>query len=368
MGKLLKGLMYLGGGIMLVLTCILCIVLIRRCIKAEQIKIKTPNGIQEKVYVNLGGIEQYIQIRGEDKSNPVIIFLHGGPGNTISHLAYYYQPYLEANYTIVNWDQRGSGRTYYRNEDLDVKTQLSTEILLEDLDDLVDYTRETLGQEKVIIMGHSWGTLLGSKYVLAHPEKVESYIGIGQAVSLKEGYLYSSYEAIKKAEAQGDTKVAQALAEATERFANTHTLEDFDFNDFIKMQQYSMKYNAYDGAVSTFEMIDMLLTSPELSWEDIKWFFKTSDYSQVLAMQGPLVSDCFFGFNIYDIGSHYEVPVHYITGTCDVSTPADLTEAYYETVVAPHKSMTQVPDAGHLIFFDDPQGFSEVVKQLLSGE
>lgn len=366
MRNIFRGLAYIGSGLGIVIICIVCILCMVRWIKTKEIKITTPNGIQENGYVNIGGIEQYVQIRGKDKNNPVIIFLHGGPGNTIAHLSYYYQPELESQYTFVNWDQRGSGRTYYRNDDLDVKSQLSTEILLEDLDELIDYVRERFNQDQVIVMGHSWGTLLGSKYVLAHPEKVLAYIGIGQVVSLKEGYLYSSNEALEKARAKGDREVVNKLEGAIETFSKTNIIDAFDFNNFIKMQQYTMKYNAYEGQMSSLKMLWMMVTSPELSWADIKWFFKTSNPSNLITLQGPLLNDCLFGLNLYEFGNEYKVPMHFITGAYDVSTPIELAESYYETMVTPTKSITRIPDTGHLIFFDNPKLFSSVVEDILS--
>ncbi|MGL6173685.1 MAG: alpha/beta fold hydrolase [Cellulosilyticaceae bacterium] len=364
MRRVLNGLTYGGIGMIVIIVLIVSILLSIRWIKAEKLKITTPNGIQEKRYINLGGIEQYVQIRGEDRDNPVIVFLHGGPGNTISHLAYQYQTDLESQYTFVNWDQRGSGRTYYKNLNLNVQSQLSTKILLNDLDELIDYIRDELNQEQVIIMGHSWGTLLGSQYALAHPDKVLAYVGIGQVVSLKEGYVYSANKAIEKAQEQGDNKMAEQLEVTKNIFSNTNTLEVFDFNNFIKMQQATMRYNMYEGQMSNFKMVWMMITSPELSFEEIKWFFKTSNPTNLVALQGPLLSDCFFELNLNDFSSQYSMPVYYISGEYDVSTPIELVEEYYNSIEAPTKSIIRMPNTGHLPFFDDPQGFSEVIKIL----
>ncbi|MGL4346163.1 MAG: alpha/beta fold hydrolase [Cellulosilyticaceae bacterium] len=365
MKLIFRFLTYTGLGIGVLLVLLICVLFTLRWINSQKIKIKTPQGIQENAYIRLGGIDQYIQIRGEDTENPIIVFLHGGPGNTMSHLSYIYQPYLEDQYTFVNWDQRGSGRTYYRNENLDVTSLLSTDILLNDLDELVDVMRERFNQDKVIIMGHSWGTLLGSQYVLAHPDKVLTYIGVGQVVALKSGYVYSAQEALKKATPQGKTKDIEQLRISTARFEKTSTLDAFDFNNFINMQQYTMKYHSYKGQLSTLKMLGMILTSPEFSFGDLKWFLKTSNPNNVLALQAPLLEDCFFQFNLYALGQHYQLPVHYITGVYDVSTPITLLEEYYGNLSAPSKTLTAVPDTGHLLFLDNPQAFSHVITHIL---
>ena len=138
-----------------------------RAYNAHQSRIGTDTGIQEGIYVPAGGIEQYLQIRSDDKGNPVILWLHGGPGNPLSYLTYYYQRPLEKDYTIAYWEQRGCGRTFYRNED---SGELTIERLLADTDEVVDYLRERFDQEKIVIAGHSWGTVLGMEYVNTHPD------------------------------------------------------------------------------------------------------------------------------------------------------------------------------------------------------
>ncbi|MGL5380242.1 alpha/beta fold hydrolase [Clostridium sp.] len=366
MKVLFKILKYIGLGLGVLIIVIISITLIKRLIKSSQIKINTVNGIDKGEYVNLGGIEQYVQIRGEDSSNPFVIFLHGGPGNTMTPTAFDYQRYLQSEYTFVNWDQRGCGRTYYNNEDLDVKTELSMDILLNDLDNLVDYIRNKFNKDKVIIMGHSWGALLGSKYILDHPEKVSNYIGVGQVVSLKDGYIYSADQAIIKANENGDKEIANKLQNVKNIFENTSKVEEFDFNNFVQMQQYTMKYNRYKGELSTFKMISTILTSPYLSIKDLQWFFKSNNPDTLLKLQEPLLQKCFFELGINDFGNKYEVPVNYITGEYDVSTPVGILEPYYNAVEAPEKSLTIIPNAGHLVFMENPEEFHIVFREILS--
>ena len=145
------------------------VVLILRLIHRFQYRIKTVNGIEESRYVNINGIKQYILIRGNDRTNPVILFIHGGPASPMGFVAPYYQRELEQDYTIVYYDQRGCGRTYYANAK---QADPTPEQLLADVDAMVDYIRQYLEQEQVIIMGHSWGTILGITYVQMHPDKV----------------------------------------------------------------------------------------------------------------------------------------------------------------------------------------------------
>ena len=141
------------------------------------------NGIDEAQYIMLGGQEQYILMRGENVNNPVIIYLHGGPSSPDGYVTYGFSDYLVDDYTVISWDQRGCGRTYIHNRNVDVNNDTASfEQALVDLDQLVDYARTRFHQDKVIILGHSYGTILGSVYSHKYPEKVDTYIGAAQVI------------------------------------------------------------------------------------------------------------------------------------------------------------------------------------------
>lgn len=128
---------------------------------------------------------------GQDATNPVIIYLHGGPAGLDTFMTYAFSDYLTDEYTFIGWDQRGCGRTYFKNQEKDPNNEtVSFDQALDDLDALVNYACDRFGQDKVIIMGHSYGTTLGSTYVKQHPEKVQAYIGIGQLVSIEDADIY----------------------------------------------------------------------------------------------------------------------------------------------------------------------------------
>src|SRR5690606_2011464 len=109
-----------------------------RFVHARQIEITKADGIQESLFLEIGGTQQYIQIRGEDRDNPIILVLHGGPGSPTSYYSYYWQTELEDDFTLVHWDQRGSGRTYYVSESQTTEV-VTTDLLLADVDEIVTY-------------------------------------------------------------------------------------------------------------------------------------------------------------------------------------------------------------------------------------
>jgi len=169
--RILKG---IGKGLGWVLLTACFVIMAGRNIKYFEHFRLIENGIDEEGYVALGGQHQYVTVRGMNRNNPVIIFLHGGPGAGLTCLNYIFSDPLTSEYTFVGWDQRGCGRTYLNNISVDPDNDTVTfDQLQKDLDELVDHAREKFGQDKVILMGHSWGTVVGSVYAQEHPEKSE---------------------------------------------------------------------------------------------------------------------------------------------------------------------------------------------------
>lgn len=349
--------------ILLVITILLLTVIISgiiflfigRTLHKIQTSIKTSNGVQETVTIQVNGINEQLSIRGENQSNPVILFLHGGPGSPTGCFDYLWEPYLNDQFTIVTYAQRGCGRTYYDNPGAEV----SRELILQDVDKTVDYLRERFGQEKIIIMGHSWGTLIGTLYVQDHPEKVSSYIGVGQAVNTFTGEDIAFNEALRRATEANDTEYITKITNAYEAFCVTHKVD----NNFILYRSMEPKYLKGDKEETVTKAYLKAATSPDLNLQDTKWFLV--DSSKVLmAEDNPLLQD-FFNFDANEM-LNYQVPMYFISGGNDYITPFSAVQSYYEKITAPNKNMILIDGAGHNPFIDVPKEFADKVKQLLS--
>ena len=168
-------------------------VLAGRAVNGLRCRIRGKSGVQRTCYLPLGGAEQYVQIRGEDRSNPILLVLHGGLGNPMACWSFRWQRALERSYTVVHWDQRGCGNTYYRSRE---EARPTLELLLSDLDDLIGLLCREYGRQKVILLGHSWGTYLGARYAARHPEKVSALISVSQMVDFKGSEAASAREAL----------------------------------------------------------------------------------------------------------------------------------------------------------------------------
>ena len=157
--------------------------------KLAPLKDEKGNAIQgsvsEKVWVEINGIEQGMFIRGENPENPVILYLHGGPGTPLLQFISYLEKNerLEKYFTICYWDQRGSGMTYNKSTD---PSTMTVEQMVEDTREVTEYLKERFGQKKIYLIGHSWGSYLGVKTIEKYPENYLAYIGIGQVTNQTE--------------------------------------------------------------------------------------------------------------------------------------------------------------------------------------
>jgi pimeloyl-ACP methyl ester carboxylesterase len=366
--RIKRGIRFLKFVLLSIIVLILIIIFViasARFINARKIKITTNNGVQESIMADIGGIKQYLQIRGQDKSNPVVIFLHGGPGSPMTYINYTYQVPLEKDYTFICWDQRGCGRTYFANQNMDVEKQLSKDILLKDLDEIVDYSRKRFNQDKVIIFGHSWGTVIGSQYAQQHPEKVKAYLGVGQDVSGFNGYVLAANEAMKHAKEKNSPEDVSRLTDLADKLSNPSRENGFRIKQAMETQVLTKKYMPYSGKKSDLEQMWMGIASPSFSLQDARWLLMPANLERFAMMQAPLFEE-FTNFDMNKLNMKYEVPMYFIAGESDWITPTVTAEQYYKNVDAPDKSMIIIKDAGHSPFIDQPERFQEAVSSLLS--
>ncbi len=317
------------------------------------------NGVNEQVYVQLDGSEGFINVFGTSESNPVIISLHGGPGAPSSFVDYDWQDYLTDDYTIVSWDETGCGRSYYHNADVNPHNAgLSFEQQLADLDALVDYCCDRFGQDQVIILGHSYGSMLGSTYVMAHPEKVSAYIGVGQCVNetdyYGEGYAYE--DALRIAQERGDD--TSAMEAAYEDF-----MSDLSLEHLLTLREYTSQYHPQTDMSDTATAAAVF--SPVLGVDDARWYIleikATMGDPFYMELQAPL-EEAMMNFNLYDIGQ-YQVPVLFISGSCDWACPAELVENY----AAEHGlQYTAMEGCGHSPQGQHPDQFASIVEDFLN--
>ncbi|MCR5591489.1 MAG: alpha/beta hydrolase [Lachnospiraceae bacterium] len=336
-----------------------------RNIKQFRHAIAYKDGVNEQIFVQLNDQEEYVSIIGESADNPVIISLHGGPGSPTTFIDYCWQDYLTDEYTVISWDERGCGRSYYRNAGIDPdNATLTFEQQLADLDALVDYACGRFGREQVIILGHSYGSMLGSRYALTHPEKVSAYIGVGQCVNERDYYgeTYSYEDALKTAKERGDDTAE--LETAYERF-----MSDKSIANLLQLRTLT---DVYHPQTVTKDVSTMAaLTSPIAGVDDIRWYM-----IQMSAMSGGtryevLVEKPLGGYMMdFDALEHedaYQMPVLLLSGSCDWICPVGLVEEYADNITAPEVSVHLMEGCGHSPQGQLPEEFAGKIKDFLAG-
>jgi pimeloyl-ACP methyl ester carboxylesterase len=310
------------------------------------------DSVSELIKVRLGGYKQSLLIRGIDKKNPIIIFLHGGPGYPCISYIRKYQTELEKHFVVVNWDQRGSGRSF--SPFIPIKS-MTKEQLISDLDDLVNYIRKRFNASKVIIVGHSWGTVLGISYIQRYPEKVLAYVGIGQVVNNEKseqiGYQFTTEQASKR-------RNEKAIRELEDIGSPPYPLAS------RKMAIQRKWLNKYGGneisVISRNEILKGIFFSPEYSLIDGAKFFLGNVYS-VANLYKYLEDIDFLKSNRV-----FSIPIYFCIGSHDFITPGTLVEEYYKQLSSPKKGIFWFSKSGHEPQLDEKDRFAEVMNEIVA--
>lgn len=362
MKKKIKKAMVIISAILIAMILIAVItIVIARLVNSSKNKIDTENGVQESTYIDGDGIQQYIQIRGEDTDNPVMIFIHGGPASPMGYVSAYYQKQLESELTIINYDQRGCGRTYYASPS---DSSMNIDLLISDLNSIVEYAKERFDKENVIISGHSWGTVIGTLYAQKYPENVSCYIGISQITNLYENKLNAARMALENDDIKG-TEDEKKLTELIERMSSVKKYEDMSIETLGQLVSITAKYIACSGEMSGLGQMWTGITSPDMNFEDIRWFMTQMNTETFFAKNDVLMNYAFFGFDIEDYPHTYQIPVYYLAGAGDYAVCQRDAEAYYETIEAPDKAFYKLENVGHSMFMDNPQLYCNTIKDIL---
>lgn len=293
--------------------------------------IHSPDGIQEARFVEIGGIRQWIQIRGEDRANPVILILAGGPGNSLIPLTPLFRRW-EKQFTIVQWDQRGAGKTYGR--DRAGQAPMTVDRAVRDGIELTRYLLDHLQCKKLIVLGHSWGTILGVLMVKAEPDLYAAYVGTGQVVAKeeKEEILYA--ELMGKVRAAHDEDGIRALEAIG---APPYKSEE----ELLVERHVSERYDVESERNLETNLRPMVLFAPGYSPFDIK------DFLDGMKFASQTMYDEILSYDARTLGPKFAVPFFIFNGDQDRVTPANLAREYFDTVEAPEKAFVELKGGGH---------------------
>jgi len=320
-----------------------------RARNAQQYAISSPKGIDEASFVTVGGIEQWVTIRGQDRDNPVLLFLHGGPGDVTSPWTFGLFAPWEKHFSVVQWDQRGAGRTL-RKSGPAVAPTITVDRMVQDGIELTEYLRKHLGKEKIIIVGHSFGSILGVRMAKARPDLFSAYVGTGQVADATRSYSVAYDALLKKAKALGDQRAIEELSLVGP--------PPYESGDGYRVQHKWA--NAFEGADEfLYGTIGLTLVAPGNSVQDIN----DSVDGQVLS--GDRLVPQTKSIGPADLGLEFSIPIFVFQGEEDFTTPTALAQHYLESIKAPRKAFVPINGGGHFaVFMRSDQFLQELVMRV----
>ena len=319
-------------------------------------KIKSPNSIAEIQYLEINNTRQYVLMRGWDINNPVLLFLHGGPGATETSMLRKYNSELEKHFTVVYWDQRNAGKSYDKKFP---KDEIKVQKYVQDIDTLTSYLKHRFKKEKILLVGHSWGSRLGMYAIQQHPDNFIAYVGVGQELASFEGELMSYQYALNKAKELNNTKALKKLEEIGEPQSGDYTnMYKTGIQGYWDQKRMLMKLDGDSYKKGIYlEWILSVWFSREYSFLDVVKYMKTFKFSSDNIVKDPDYNNIDFFEQIPEV----EIPVFFISGIYDYILPWPLIEKYCANLKAPHKEFIKFEKSGHNPLFEEPDKFNNEI-------
>ena len=317
--------------------------------------IKSPNVISELIRLELNGRKQWISIRGWDRDKPVLLFLAGGPGGTQMGAVRHELAELEQHFVVVNWDQPGSGKSYYADK---IKN-ITPETYIEDGMALTDYLRDRFGEEKICLIGESWGSALGIFLVSRYPEAYHGFIGTGQMVDFVETERMDYALAMEMAEKNGDSRLVATLKANGEPpyYGRGVTWKSASYLNYLSSYMASHPavhnpgYNTLrDLGSSEYGLLDKI--------NFLRGIVNTFNH----------VYQQLYGIDLRTDYAKLEVPVYFFLGRYDVNAPTVLAEEYEQVLEAPAKGIVWFEHSAHSPWINERDRFVREVIACFIGD
>lgn len=314
-------------------------------------KITKENSIAELREVRLNGRKEWVSIRGENRDKPLLLFLAGGPGGSQLAATRYELAELEKNFVVVNWEQPGAGKSYSAI----AKKQLTPEIYVKDGTALVRSLLKEFQQEKLYLLGESWGSALGVFMVKERPELYHAFMGTGQMVAFEETEKIDYALAMKLAKENGDQKVVDTLLKNGEPpyYGKAVTVKSSAYLNYLS-QAMAKNPEIQNAGFATLR---------DLSAKEYGLLDKVN-YLRGILQTFNHVYPQLYGIDLRKDYPKLEVPVYFLLGKHDLNAPISLVEDYYEKLEAPEKEIIWFEHSGHNPWMNEPKRFVEVVQQI----
>jgi pimeloyl-ACP methyl ester carboxylesterase len=334
------------------------LLVVRSLVPADTPRIRTKNtkdtkntrSIATLEKVRIGGCDQWILERSEDVANPILLYLHGGPGTSQLTSNRRNTRHLEKYFTVVNWDQRGAGKSYRAIADTE---KMRIDQFVQDTRELTRYLLARFGQDRLILAGHSWGSVIGALTVARYPELYSCYVGIGQAARMTEGEEASYRWTLEQARKRRNRRAVAAL----EKMGPPPYQGDWR-KKTVTQRSYLARFGgevhgSRNGAFGL--VLRNLLVSREYTLADRVNYFRGILGSMRLLWPELLRVDLFTSV------PEIPVPVFFMEGRSDWESPYEIAERYFDAVKAPSKELIWFDRSAHLPNAEERDLFNEVM-------
>ncbi len=297
---------------------------------------KAATAIAQEGFRRIGGIEQWVTIHGQDSSKPVLLFLHGGPGNPLSPFAKNIYGSWSRDFVLVQWDQRGAGLSFGKNP-AQAQESLTLERMVADGIELTEQLQQQLGPRKVLLMGSSWGSVLGVHMAKRRPDLFAAYVGTAQLVSAQANGSASFTQTLALAEAAGDASTVAALK----------AIGPPPHRDPRAFGVLRRAIKAYESKTSSPAPREWWQAEARYQSAEAQAATEEGEEYSFLQFLGLAGEGMLPKIDLPALGPEYRIPMHFIQGEQDLLTPLTVTQRFVDSIQAPEKSLTVVPLAGH---------------------
>ncbi len=317
-------------------------------ILADYGKIVSAGGVDDAGAVKIGGVQQWITVRGRDRNNPILLVIHGGPAAPDLPNRYLYEPAWADYFTVVQWDQRGAGKTFMLNDPVGVAPTMTLERMIQDAMEVVAYLRTTYAKQKIFVLGHSWGSLVGLSLAQRRPEWLYAYIGVGQIIDMHAGEQVGYEWSLSEARRTGNQ---QAVEELTAIAPYPEPDGSLPLAKLSVERKWSIAFGGLINGRSSYETLENTeRISPDYTEADFKAIDQGSAFTLPKLLPDLMSAD-------FTHVQELACPVLLYAGRHDYTTPSSLVKQWFDALRAPQKRFVWFEHSAHMIYEEEPGRF-----------
>lgn len=315
-------------------------------------EIEGTDPVAELVSVEIGGTSQTLLIRGADRNAPLILFLHGGPGTSAIPLNNGVMQLIEREFVLVNWDQRASGTSYYRGSDF---SDVTLDTYNDDIREVVEYLRRRFSVDRIVLVGHSWGSAIGLRFAAQHPELLHAFVGMGQLINIARNGEVSFSWVLGEARRDGNLLAISELEAIGGLGEGTTQSQAATYRKWLDHYGGSTR----SGSTIASYLRRAIFHTPEFTLRDIINVIRSS-LEQIVSLDEELAA-----LALDEEISRVNVPVYFFLGRFDYQTPSIIAEEFLEQLDAPEKRIVWFEESAHAPFVEERDWYQRVIVDLL---